>query len=114
MRVARLGPGAAEANQLQHLVSQLHHFGLVHLVKLSFGRSRDFRHRIQWYGVEPVLHTEQQSLDDGESQWQAEPEGSPFSWTVDNFHGPLEALQYALHNVKTDPAAGDFGDLLGR
>ena len=74
------------------------------------------RERQTWChgGVESLLNPEQQGLNNGERQWQFQPERGSLAELGFQAHGSLQAVQHALHDVHADAAPGNFGDLLGR
>src|SRR6185437_1644881 len=76
-------------------------------------RPRDFGDRIQWDGVQPLLHTEQQCLDDRQRQRELEAKRGALSGAALNFHGAFETLQHALHYVEANAASGNLRNLVG-
>ena len=103
---------APQADQGQDAIAQLQDFVVLHLVHVGFPGARNFRHCVQGNGIQPLLHPEQQGLDDGQRERQLQAEGRALSHPGLNFDRALQAVQHGLHHVQADAAAGDFGDLV--
>ena len=74
----------------------------------------DLRHGVQWNGVKALLHAKEQSFDDGKGQRQLQAEGGALPGAAHHVDRAFQPMQYALHNIQTDAAAGNFGDLVRR
>ena len=77
-------------------------------------RARNLHHRVQRDRIQPLLHLEQERLDDGEGERQLQPEGRALPGMRVDMHCALEAMHHALHHIHADSAPGDFGDFLRR
>src|SRR6185312_8333028 len=76
-------------------------------------RARDFRDRVQRDGVQPLLHAEQQRLDNGQRQGKLQTEGRALSGTAFDFYCALQSLPNTLHYIQSNAASGNFRDLVG-
>ena len=108
------GRARAPAGPGQDPIAQLQDFVVLHLVHVGFPGARNFRHGIQGNGVQPLLHPEQQGLDDGQRERQLQAEGCALAGPGLDVDRALQAVQHGLHHVQADAAAGDFGDLVRR
>src|SRR5580692_5101193 len=101
-----------QASYRQDRVAQLQNFAVINLMDVGLMGASDLGHRIQRNGIETVLDPEEQGFDDRKCQWQLEPERRALPRPTDNVHRALEAMQDALHDVQTNAAARNFGDLV--
>src|SRR5580704_12303772 len=103
---------APQASYRQDRVAQLQNFAVVDLMDVSLVGASDLSHRIQRNGIQTLFDPEQQGFDDGECQWQLQAECGPLPRATDDVNRALQAMQDALHDVQTNAAAGNFGDLI--
>ena len=103
--------GAPQADQRQDAVAQLQDFVVLYLMHVGFAGARNFRHRIQGNGIQPLLDPEQQGLDDREREWQLQAEGGALARPGLDFDRAFKAVHHGLHHIQADAAAGDLGDL---
>ena len=108
---APLAGRAPQPDQGQDAIAQLQDFVVMHLVHVGFPGAGNFRHCVQGHGVQPLLHPEQQGLDDGQREWQLQAEGGALAHPGLNLDRAFQAVQHGLHHVQADAAAGDLGDL---
>src|SRR5580704_11690818 len=101
-----------QASYRQDRVAQLQNFAVVDLMDVSLVGASDLSHRIQRNGIQTLFDPEQQGFDDGECQWQLQAECGPLPRAAEDVYRALEAMQDALHDVQTNAAAGNFGDLI--
>ena len=93
---------AMKAAQVQHVPARV--------LRLQF---QALHHGIERNHVRRWPHRSQETVDDGQGQWQSDGEARTLAWPGFHIHTAAQGLDVALDHIHAHAAAGQVADLLG-
>ena len=101
-----------ESNEGQHFAAQIEVIPAVRIGRL-LGREFDaFDDHVERHDKGRGIHADQEAVDDGERQWQANAHGGADAFDTVDIDGAAQRRDVAADDVHADTAPGEVADLL--